>query len=146
MQLCKILMADDDPDDRMILEDAIQTLYPHKIISFVENGQALWDALNRGNANGDIPSLVVLDLNMPKLNGSETLKAIKADERFKHIPVIIYSTSVNPLEKEKCLRLGAHSYMVKPSSIKESLATAHIFLGLCNVTQHTQDAGNLKAR
>lgn len=146
MQFCEILMADDDPDDKMILEDAMGSLYPDKLISFVENGHALWDALNECYAHDHVPYLVVLDLNMPKMNGSETLKAIKSDERFKHIPVIIYSTSINPLEKEKCMRLGAHSYMIKPSSTKESLATARTFLNFCNVNKQADAAGRLKER
>lgn len=68
---------------------------------------------------------------MPKLNGTETLRRIKNDTRFKDIPVIIYSTSINPLEKEKCLLLGAHSYVTKPVSFKESMDTAKQFFDFC---------------
>ena len=133
MQFCKILMADDDPDDISILEDAIKDLDPHTVLAHVENGRAALDLLNKNYAVGHIPSLIVLDLNMPKLNGSETLKAIKNDERFKGIPVIIYSTSFNPVEKDRCLLLGAHSYMIKPSSLKESVVTAKAFLEFCEL-------------
>lgn len=135
MEFCKILMADDDPDDISILEDALKTLHPHSLISFVENGNAAMQLLNAQFEAGHIPNLVVLDLNMPRLNGSDTLMAIKNDERFKEIPVIIYSTSINPVEKEKCLKLGAHSYMIKPSSLKESVDTARVFLEFCNLEQ-----------
>ena len=75
----------------------------------------------------------VLDLNMPKMNGTDTLKNIKSDPRFSNIPVIIYSTSINPLEKEACMLLGAHSYITKPLSFTESLDTAKLFLKLCGV-------------
>jgi CheY-like chemotaxis protein len=59
------------------------------------------------------------------------LRKLKGDERFKNIPVIIYSTSINPLEMEKCMQLGAHSYITKPISIKESLDTARLFFRFC---------------
>lgn len=131
MQHCRILMADDDPDDRAILQDAISMLDQDNIISFAENGEMVLKILEVHFSNGQIPRLIVLDLNMPKMNGTQTLKALKEDRRFQTIPVIIYSTSINPLEKEKCLHLGAHSYMVKPVSFKESLETAKAFLSFC---------------
>jgi CheY-like chemotaxis protein len=68
---------------------------------------------------------------MPKMSGTQILKALKEDSRFKHIPVIIYSTSINPLEKERCLALGAHAYIIKPVSFRESIETAHLFMEFC---------------
>lgn len=135
MDYCRILMADDDPDDISILEDALKTLYAQSLISPVENGQAALDLLNAQYDAGYVPDLIVLDLNMPRLNGSETLKAIKNDARLKEIPVIIYSTSVNPVEKAKCLNMGAHAYMTKPITYKESLDTARAFLEFCKLEQ-----------
>lgn len=137
MQFCKILVADDDLDDVSILEDAIQDLDPQAVLSYVENGRAALDLLNKHYAAGHMPSLIVLDLNMPKMNGSETLKALKKDERFKDIPVVIFSTSINPVEKERCLSLGAHSYMIKPSSLTESIITAKAFLEFCELPEDT---------
>jgi CheY-like chemotaxis protein len=95
------------------------------------------ELLNKHYAAGHVPNLIVLDINMPKMNGAETLNAIKMDERFKHIPVVIYSTSINPVEKDRCLSLGAHSYMIKPSSLKESLTTAKAFIELCELPENT---------
>ena len=83
-------------------------------------------------AKGHLPCLIVLDLNMPKLNGTQTLQLLKTDSRFKDIPVIIYSTSLNPQERNKCLKLGAHSYVNKPVSFTEGIETAKQFLALCN--------------
>ena len=137
MQFCKILMVDDDPDDVSILEDAIKDLESQAVIFCVENGQAALDLLNQDYAGRHLPSLIVLDLNMPKLNGSETLKAIKKDRRFKDIPIVIYSTSINPVEKDKCLALGAHAYMIKPSSLTESIITAKAFLEFCELPEDT---------
>lgn len=135
MRVCTIVVADDDPDDISILEDAVRSLHPHSIISAVDNGQAALDLLNSQYEAGHIPNLIVLDLNMPKMNGSETLKAIKSDARLQDIPVIIFSTSINPVERDRCLQLGAHAYMIKPSSFKESINTARAFLEFCSPEQ-----------
>ena len=127
----RILLADDDADDKMIIKDAIQLVSNDDVIYFTENGEQTLQILNENYDQGELPCLVVLDLNMPRMNGTETLRHIKNDERFKDIPVIIYSTSINPLEKEKCLLLGAHSYITKPISFKESMETAKQFFEFC---------------
>lgn len=127
----KILVADDDADDRAILQDAMKELQADEVLCFAQNGE---DALRLlGNDfNADYkPALIILDLNMPKLNGTETLRRIKSDDRFKTVPVIIYSTSLNPMEKDKCMMLGAHSYITKPVTFKESMDTAQAFLAFC---------------
>ena len=110
----------------MELEQAHNTIY------FAENGEQALELLDKNYNVAEVPCLIVLDLNMPKMNGTQTLGNLKSDERFKHIPVIIYSTSINPLEKEKCMQLGAHSYITKPISFKESTETAKVFLQFCD--------------
>ena len=80
-----------------------------------------------------IPQLIILDLNMPKLNGRQTLQWIKNQPELKHIPVIIYSTSLNPIEKDECLSLGAHAYIIKPISYRESVSIAENFLSLTTI-------------
>lgn len=131
----KILLADDDADDKMIIADAVKLLSDEEVMYFTENGEETLEALNKDYERNDLPCLIVLDLNMPRMNGTETLGHIKSDVRFKDIPVIIYSTSINPLEREKCLLLGAHSYVTKPISFKESMETAKQFFEFCaNVT------------
>lgn len=131
MQLPKILLADDDAEDRFIIKDAMELLNAGDIIMFANDGEQLLDLLKKNFTGSTSPCLIVLDLNMPKMNGTQTLTRLKNDENFKHIPVIIYSTSVNPMEKEKCLLLGARSFVTKPISFKESRATALSFLEFC---------------
>ena len=75
--------------------------------------------------------LIVLDLNMPILNGTQTLRKIKEDDRFREIPVVIYSTSVNSIEKEECFKLGALDYLVKPSSFSDSVEIAKTLRRIC---------------
>lgn len=131
MQSFKILLADDDPEDRAIIQDALEILHAGDVIEFAENGERALQLLSAHHQNGSLPALVVLDLNMPRMNGTLTLEYIKKDDRFKLLPVVIYSTSINPLEKEKCMELGAHSYITKPISFKESLETARKLLQFC---------------
>ena len=127
----KILVADDDADDRAILHDAMNELKASHVLCFAQNGEDALHMLGKDFTADYKPALIILDLNMPKLNGTETLRRIKNDERFKTVPVIIYSTSLNPLEKDKCMQLGAHSYITKPVTFKESMDTARSFLAFC---------------
>ena len=131
MQVRKIILADDDAEDRAIIQDAMELLDAGDVMMFAKNGEELLELLQRSVTELTCPCLIVLDLNMPKMNGTQTLSRLKADRNLKHIPVIIYSTSFNPVEKEKCLLLGAHSFITKPISYKESKETAQAFLQLC---------------
>ena len=133
MTTARILLVDDDADDLTIIEEIISTLSPDVQVFSAPNGEIALDMLNKHPDLQDNVSLVVLDLNMPKMNGTQTLMDLKKDQRFQKIPVVIYSTSVNNLEKEKCLLLGAHSYITKPVSYKESIETALFFIGFCKV-------------
>ena len=127
----KILLVDDDPEDRDVLKDALEQLKAGNEIVCAENGEAALRLLARNAGVVNNPCLIVLDLNMPRMNGTQTLKALKADPRFQEITVVIYSTSVNPIEKETCMNLGAHAYIIKPTTYHESLHTARLFLDLC---------------
>lgn len=124
-------MADDDPEDRAIIKDAMEEINAGDVIGYTENGEQAIEMLNQLFHTSSKPSLIVLDLNMPKMNGMQTLEILKKDERYKDIPVIIYSTSINSLDKEKSLSLGAHSYITKPVSFTDCMATAKTFLDLC---------------
>lgn len=124
----KILMVDDDADDRDIIRFSMESINASDTICFAEDGEQALTILQDDVTLSPVPLLIVLDLNMPRMNGTETLRSLKQDERLKNIPVIIYSTSINPFEKEKCMELGAHSFITKPISYQESLDVANIFL------------------
>ena len=83
MRFRKIFLVDDDPDDRGILIDALQQLDARQDITYAENGVKALDMLGRHAATNNLPCLIVLDLNMPKLTGTQILERLKADERFK---------------------------------------------------------------
>ena len=134
MQKWKILLADDDPEDRAMIQDAMEVIDAGEILRFAENGEQVLQILANEYDRGNHACQVVLDLNMPRMNGTETLSKLKNDVRFKNVPVIIFSTSINTLEKEKCMLLGAHSFITKPISYKECLDTARSFHSFCSET------------
>jgi len=107
----KILYADDDLDDKTWVSEANKILNYSLDIEFVENGREVFDWLQRRE---NLPSLIVLDLNMPELDGRQTLQRLKASETYKDIPVVIVTTSSNKVDIEICKRLGANLYLIKP--------------------------------
>ncbi|MET0299493.1 MAG: response regulator [Flavitalea sp.] len=135
MDLRNILLVDDDPDDRMIIEEALKQSNGTGDMLYATNGENALKMLENLPDQKLLPTLIVLDLNMPKLNGTQTLQRLKQNDKYRHIPVIIYSTSVNHLEKDKCMALGAHDYITKPITIAQSMATADLFLKFCDADQ-----------
>ncbi|RYD55803.1 MAG: response regulator [Sphingobacteriales bacterium] len=127
MSKVKILLADDDKEDQLILTDSFSEIGRADSIQFVDDGELLLEYLHSIPQKEDLPSLIVLDLNMPRMSGTETLTALKASEEYKHIPVIIYSTSVNDVEMNKCLETGAEAYITKPVKYEDSIKTAQYF-------------------
>ena len=121
------MLVDDDPEDRSIIQDAFIELGESELVHYEENGELALLFLEQCYLAGKLPVLVIRDLNMPKLNGTQTLQAIKQDERFNKTEVIIYSTTLNPLEKEKCLKLGAKDFLVKPIFYTDSVLIAKYF-------------------
>jgi CheY-like chemotaxis protein len=133
-ELKKILLVDDDPEDRAIIDDGFKDVGAHHIAHYEENGEKALAYLENAFSKGGLPCLIILDLNMPRLNGTQTLRAIKEDIRFKHLHVLIYSTSLNPIEKEECMLLGAQAYIIKPVTYAECLKTAQYFKEYCQQT------------
>lgn len=112
-----ILIAEDDIDDRMLLQTAFEETGIKNKIEFVGNGCEVMDFLYKDDKLG-YPRFILLDLNMPKKDGRETLKEIKQHSAFKKIPVIIFTTTKNEAEVNRCYELGANSYIVKPDSFE----------------------------
>lgn len=114
-----ILMADDDADDRLLAQDAMHESRVLNELHFVEDGVQLLSYL-RGDDNFNdrtlypMPGLILLDLNMPKMDGREALAEIKADPRLRRIPVVILTTSKAEEDMVKGYDLGAASYITKP--------------------------------
>ena len=113
----KILLAEDDPDDRLLLQEALQEGRLANELTCVEDGEELLDYLHqRGKWVGGAPrpGLILLDLNMPKLDGREALRAIKADPSLRQIPVVVLTTSKAEEDVLRSYDLGANSFITKP--------------------------------
>lgn len=114
-----ILMADDDPDDRMMTQEAFDESRLANDLRFVENGVELMDYLHRRGkfadpATSPRPGLILLDLNMPKKDGREALQEIKADPKLRNIRVVVMTTSKAEEDILRTYDLGAASYVTKP--------------------------------
>jgi len=118
-----ILMADDDPDDRMLMKQALADNNLPNVIEFVENGVELMDFLRQtGKFEGEKkakPGLILLDLNMPKMDGREALRLLKSDQEFRRIPVIVLTTSKAEEDIFKAYDLGVNSFICKPVRFQE---------------------------
>jgi CheY-like chemotaxis protein len=114
-----ILIADDDPDDRMMTRDAFEEARLVNELHFVEDGEELMDYLyRRGKFSSVIPAprpgLILLDLNMPKKDGREAIREIKADSRLRRIPIVVLTTSKAEEDVLRTYDLGVSSYITKP--------------------------------
>jgi two-component system response regulator len=112
-----VLYADDDADDRAWVSEACEALHANMSLHFVENGREILEYL-KACAGTRLPSLIILDLNMPQLDGRQTLQRLKANPQYSHIPVAIVSTSSGNIDRQVCERLGASLFLVKPTSYK----------------------------
>ena len=114
-----VLIAEDDADDRFLLQSAFDENKFNDSLQFAENGIELMAQLNKLTSLSNsviLPSFILLDLNMPKKDGREALKDIRSNPLLKSIPVIIFSTTSNETEMKRCYDLGANSYITKPAS------------------------------
>jgi CheY-like chemotaxis protein len=118
-----ILLADDDEEDRMLAADAMRESRVANDLRFVEDGEELLDYLyKRGSYAGTdaapTPGLILLDLNMPRKDGREALREIKADPDLRRIPVVVLTTSKAEEDIYRTYDLGANSFITKPVSFE----------------------------
>lgn len=109
----RILLADDDEDDRDIFINVLTEVSDSVHITVARNGQ---DALDTLSTTNELPDIIFLDLNMPVMGGADCLRMLKANPRLKDIPVFIYSTSSNHEHVEETFTGGASLYIPKPES------------------------------
>ena len=129
-----ILLGEDDADDEELLKEVFTALDNSFSMQFANNGRKLVTHLEQ-LSDSNLPCLIILDYNMPELNGAEILKALKSGSRYNSIPKIIWSTSGSETYKRVCLELGACEYIIKPSSFKELTDVARYMLSFCSVSQ-----------
>jgi CheY-like chemotaxis protein len=122
-KMITILLADDDPDDRQLTRDAFAQNRLANELHTVEDGEELMDYLHRRGKhenlkNKALPGLILLDLNMPRKDGREALKEIKADPILRRIPIVVLTTSKAEEDILRSYDLGVNSYVTKPVTFK----------------------------
>ena len=119
-----ILMADDDEDDCLLIREAFEETGFSGVLRVVEDGEQLMDYLHhRGNytdaSRFPCPDIILLDLNMPRMDGRQALKEIKADPALRRIPVVIFTTSSEERDIILGYESGASSFITKPASFED---------------------------
>lgn len=111
-----IFLAEDDIDDQELLMEAV-ALYDRTIaFQTATNGRKAL-VLLQSQPTSSLPALIIVDYNLPELNGAQVLEALRQDERFHKVPKVVWSTSSSDLYKDRCMSLGALAYFTKPSDL-----------------------------
>lgn len=118
-----LLLADDDPDDRMIALEAFDESRLTNPVATVSDGEELLEYLNGtgryADTKPDLPGIILLDLNMPRMDGREALQAIKTDPRLRRIPVVVLTTSKAEEDILRTYDLGVNSFITKPVTFEQ---------------------------
>jgi CheY-like chemotaxis protein len=141
-----ILLVEDDSVDVMMVKRALKDLNVTNLLVQMPNGKEAVEYLT-GEGGNEKPCIILLDLNMPKMNGVEFLKVIKADSELKKIPVVVLTTSRDIEDKFKTFELSAAGYIVKPADYKkfvEAMRTIDIYWTLSELPNGEQCYGKHK--
>jgi CheY-like chemotaxis protein len=114
MKITNVVLVEDDQDDAELFAEFYQGRKDIALVSVVANGLELVAYLKSIQADGNLPHLIVIDQNMPKMNGKQTLAFLKSNPRYSKIPAVIYSTYTDSNLVSECLELGARMVAVKP--------------------------------
>ena len=110
-----ILITDDDPDDRMFIADALLEKGFTGLFKSFYNGMDLMNTLSSEAFDSCV--VLILDLNMPVMDGYETLRQLRNDETYKHLPVVVLTSSSKIEDEEFCIQLGCNSFKRKPMTV-----------------------------
>ena len=135
----EIIMIEDDPGHARLIEKNIRRAGVNNKIVHFESGTAALHHLFEPAVKNNGPLLVLLDLNLPDMSGTDILEKIKSDDRLKHAPVVILTTTDDQREIQRCYALGCNVYITKPVEY-ETFATAIRQLGLFLSIMQVPDA------
>ena len=121
------LLVDDDPDDCDFFREAVREIDSTSVCFTAENGEDALVKLRKGLKK--LPDFIFLDLNMPRMDGKHCLAELKKDPKLENIPVIIYTTSSAPEDKEETRTLGASYFLTKPSDYQKLLKDLVFVMG-----------------
>lgn len=132
MQNCThiILIVEDDPDDQELIAYAFSKADPSLKLCIVDDGQKAIEYLKQ-SPDKSLPCVILIDYNMPELNGAQVIQKIASDNRLKTIPKVILSTSSNPLFIKESIAKGADAYRVKPDNFSALVHIAKEMAELC---------------
>ena len=132
MKTLNILLIEDDMIEIMKLNRASSSLQLNHKITEANNGE---DALKLLEDKDSLPDIILLDLNMPKINGIEFLKILKADNRLKYIPTVILTTSNNQKDLLECYKIGIAGYVLKPLKYEDYVSKIERLLSYWSINE-----------
>jgi CheY-like chemotaxis protein len=113
----KFALADDDADDAEIFAEALAAVNPGILCEYASNGKILLDKIR--HRKSDLPDIIFLDINMPEMNGWDSLTELKKHSSLKDIPVVMYSTSSTHRDIQAAKKLGANFFYTKPDNFRQ---------------------------
>jgi DNA-binding response OmpR family regulator len=126
------LIGEDDKDDEELLQEVFNMVDSSFSLIFIKNGKQLLTYLEDLKESRQLPCLILLDYNMPELNGAEILLHLKKSDRYHSIPKIVWTTSTSETFKKLCVEAGADDYIIKPSNVKELVGIIRHLLSFCS--------------
>ena len=132
MKTLKILLVEDDTIEVMKLKRAVDTLNLNHNILHASNGEEALEMLQNKNS---LPNIILLDLNMPKINGLEFLKILKSDKQLRFIPTIVLTTSLNKRDVLECYKIGIAGYLLKPLKYDEYVSRIEKLLSYWSINE-----------
>lgn len=119
-----ILLVEDNPGDARLIQEAFAETEPETTLTVVSTGDEALDALTNSESDEPLPELVLLDLNLPGLDGCDVLGEIRDRSRISPLPVIIVTSSSAAADVERCYGAAANAYLTKPSGPDEFVSLA----------------------
>lgn len=132
MEQRKILWVDDDPDDLELMRSVLKSSEYDFNVKEASNGQEAINFLEKAKTEGSLPCLIILDMNMPVMDGREALRKIKEDEQLKNLPIVVFTTSQSPMDRLYCQRYGTEM-VTKPFTFNSLKAVVEKLISFCNI-------------
>jgi CheY-like chemotaxis protein len=123
MDKIKIIIVENDEDERLFMQEGFEGTDRFEVIAFAESGEELLAILYKEESN--VPDMILSDLNMPGKNGYDILRELRSDSRFLDLPIVITSTSSIKSVIDTCMKLGATKFIQKPETFVEYARFAH---------------------
>ena len=138
-ETASIFLAEDSPADVFLFREALNAHGIECTLFLCRDGEEAMSFLLKAETDGPTPEVFVLDLNLPKIDGREILRHLRDDSRFARAPVIILTSSDNPIDRADCLRMGADRYVRKAAKVSDSLRIGGVVKAMIGKTLALQE-------